>query len=561
MGVKRTRSFITIGGMSIGIGAIVFLVSIGYGLQNLVISRVAKLEELKQADVMPSQASNLFIDDEVLNRFKEIPKVEKVFPLISLVGRINFKNSVTDIVVHGVTRDYLEKSALKPVNGKLFTSNETAIFLAPQKGEVAGEWVEVSSFGQEIGEVNFKIDEGKWLRVREKPSVKSRILGYTRRVEGIRDGIEVWGGEYFSETGVGKEGESKNGQVLGKWIKARVPLWKKEHCDSNQSGCEGGRFKILYDEVGKQVWEEGYFAEVNLSVEPSLGQVLGIVDETIASSSSEEKKETVSLGAEAKKEAVVNQALVQILGLEPNKALGEKITISFVVVGSLMPEKGSRRIESHPEDYTIVGVVPGEKNPVVWVPFVDLRSLGITHYSQATVTVVSRNNLSSARRQIEAMGYKTVSVADTVSQIKNLFGTIRLLLAALGAVALAVASLGMFNTLTVSLLERTREVGVMKAMGMKGKEVRDLFLTESMIMGFFGGVLGIVFGLGTGKALGLLISMVTLAKKAGFIDIASLPLVFAIIIVFLSLVVGFVTGIYPAKRATKISALDALRYE
>ena len=111
--------------------------------------------------------------------------------------------------------------------------------------------------------------------------------------------------------------------------------------------------------------------------------------------------------------------------------------------------------------------------------------------------------LPKIRKQIEAMGFITHSVVDTVSQITSLFSTARTLLALIGMVALAVAALGMFNTLTVSLLERTREVGLMKAMGMKSYEVQELFLTESMIMGFFGGILGIVSGLLAGKILAI----------------------------------------------------------
>jgi len=126
---------------------------------------------------------------------------------------------------------------------------------------------------------------------------------------------------------------------------------------------------------------------------------------------------------------------------------------------------------------------------------------------------------------------------------------------------LSVAALGMFNTLTVSLLERTREVGLMKAMGMKSSEVQELFLTESMVMGFLGGILGIILGLLSGKILGIILSLFAVFKGVGIVDISYLPFSFILIILFLSLFVGLATGIYPARRATRISALNALRYE
>lgn len=583
MGVKKTRSLITVGGMSIGIGAIVFLVSLGYGFQDLVISRVAKLEEMKQADVMPNAAGNLYLTDSSLNQFNDISRVENISPLISMVGRVNFKNSVTDVVVHGSTRDYLNNSAIKPTDGKLFDSNDVARTFEDEKeeGQVAGAQIQSYVLGQEIGMVNYDIDEGKWIKVRARANTVSAIVGYTRRQEGIQDGIEYWGEEYDSYDGVGNAGTSSDGQVLGKWIKTRVPIWDKTNCELNNPDCENKQYLIRRNDDKKQVWRNGYFGEVNMSIQslPSSTQNLGLVlgDEDIATQSSNlreleillqeatasatEEKEIIPLGVKATKQAVINTAMAQILGADPDKIIGEKITLSFVIVGDLIPEKDNQKVESEPDEYTIVGVIPGEKNPVIWVPFIDLKSLGVERYSQIRIMVNDNSNLERVRKQVEALGYKTSSVADTVRSIESLFSNIRLLLALLGTVALAVASLGMFNTLTVSLLERTREVGVMKAMGMKSQEVSELFLTESMLMGFFGGVLGIFLGIVGGFLLGALLSAIAIFQSQGLIDISSLPISFIIIIVFLSLLVGFLTGIYPARRARNISALNALRYE
>jgi len=131
----------------------------------------------------------------------------------------------------------------------------------------------------------------------------------------------------------------------------------------------------------------------------------------------------------------------------------------------------------------------------------------------------------------------------------------------LGTIALAVASLGMFNTMTVSLLERTREVGVMKSMGMLSEEVRELFLAESMIMGMGGGTLGVLFGFVMGWSLSITLSAVSVLKGQGVINISYVPWFFVAFIMFISFMVGMVTGWYPSKRARMISALNALRYE
>ncbi|OGG12731.1 hypothetical protein A2875_02265 [Candidatus Gottesmanbacteria bacterium RIFCSPHIGHO2_01_FULL_46_14] len=242
------------------------------------------------------------------------------------------------------------------------------------------------------------------------------------------------------------------------------------------------------------------------------------------------------------------------------EALGKKFMTSFVVVGDLLSDP-TANIESSQAEYTIIGVIPEEKTPFFYVPFLDLRSLGIANYSQAKVVVKDQNALDKTRRQIESMGYMTRSVADTVAQINSLFATARTVLMLLGMVALSVAALGMFNTLTVSLLERTREVGLMKAMGMKSSEVQELFLTESMIMGFFGGILGIMLGGVLGILVSIMLSFFAIIRGVGIVNISYIPLPFILVIIFLSLLVGLVTGIYPARRATKISALNALRYE
>lgn len=588
MKAKKTRTMVTIGGMTIGIGAIVFLVSIGYGLQQLVITRVARLEEMRQADIAPQAGGKVKIDDKTISDFKDITAVEMSLPLIAVVGRVNYQNSVSDMAVYGVTTDYLKQSAIKPIQGKIFDSNELTAELLPATGKVAGAYTEskFGELGEKIQDIDFTIDASTWIRVREDASTNAKVLGYTKRVEGNSHGEEVWGGKYVSEGNNGSSGKSGSGATLGKWIKAPVLLWKEEVCDAETQGdCEDGKHMVKRDEDNKQVQTEGYFAEVNVTIAGAnvkQAQVLGVTTEEASGSAKQATTDTTSLdwveiaseagivqtpdtktvelALNAKKQAVVNRAMLKILGINENEAVGKKFSASFVVVGELLTDP-KEKVESASAEYTIVGVIPEEITPVFYVPFIDLRSLGITNYSQVKVVVKDQADLSKVRRQIEAMGYSSRSVADTVAQINSLFATAKTILALLGMVALAVAALGMFNTLTVSLLERTREVGLMKAMGMKSSEVQELFLTESMIMGFFGGILGILVGFLVGKLAGLILSFFAIFKGVGVVDISYIPLPFVLVVVFLSLLVGLVTGIYPAKRTTRISALNALRYE
>ena len=97
----------------------------------------------------------------------------------------------------------------------------------------------------------------------------------------------------------------------------------------------------------------------------------------------------------------------------------------------------------------------------------------------------------------------------------------------------------------------------MKAMGMRSSEVKDLFLAESMILGSSGGFLGLLAGYLFAKFIELLVSGYAIFKGVGFVSIVSIPILFAFVIILLSFIVGWLTGIYPAKRSTKISALNA----
>lgn len=574
MVAKKTRTTITIGGMAIGISFIVFLVSVGYGLQELVVARVARLDELQQAEVIPGLSRDLSLNDETIAKFKNIANVSSVLPLIAVVGRVSYENSVSDIAVYGATADYLKFSALKPIKGAFFESNSLSLETATL-GSVAGTTTASGSIGEELEKVSYSLNADTWLKVRAEPTTNAPILGYTKRVEGYTSGREVWGGSYTSENSAGHGGTDDDGKDLGKWIKAPFLLWKKQNCEVETTGdCEAGLYLVLRDQDNFQVQKEGYIAEIGLTVnyDHDSTRVLGVSSDNhdgllpvveLASESATGQSQNVTkveVVSGEKKQVVVNRSVLQLLNIPENESLGKQIILSMVVVGELLDDP-NQRLESTPVTYSIVGVIPDEGTPIVYVPFIDVRSLGVNRFSQTKVIVKNKTDLAKVRSTIESAGYGTVSVADTVAQIDNLFVNFRLVLSILGMVALSVAALGMFNTLTVSLLERTREVGLMKAMGMKSDEVKSLFLTESMIMGLYGGILGLLLGVVAGKVLSLILSALSIIKKVGFVDIAYVPPIFVLAVLLLSVLVGIATGYFPAKRATKISALNALRYE
>ena len=115
----------------------------------------------------------------------------------------------------------------------------------------------------------------------------------------------------------------------------------------------------------------------------------------------------------------------------------------------------------------------------------------------------------------------------------------------------------MFNTMTIALMERTQEVGIMKALGASKLDIMYMFVTEAVIMGFLGGVIGLLVGFLGGETFNFLLNL--LAKRVGgnAIDIFYTPLWFALTIAGFSTFVGFITGLWPARRAARLHPPEA----
>lgn len=589
---KKTRSFITILGMSVGIGIIVLLLSLGYGIERLVISRIASLNELRMVDVSSSENTALRLDRSAYNKIANFSAVEKVIPLVSTVGKITINKATTDVLVYAAPRDYLNALNTRVLRGKLYDDNHSFDKPKAQRaedGSVAGvsTQLEIGELGVKRSTYEFNIDilPSRHVPVWEVCDVGSKVLGFTTRFEGGTRGVAKWGSQYspFDEFGKAAYDGTRN-IYLGKWVQAEFPLYQQ----SSESG-----FDPQLSDTGIHLWKTGCVQEKDIQKTPVLqtvqASVLGEatasadVDEAVSlydavvvssdssgiemvmlqSSASATTKQTTDklvFSSLPSGQAVISSGLASLLGVPVDKAVGREFTASFIIGKSLMPTIEGK---SYSEDttYKIIGVLDDDNNTYFYVPYTDMKKLNVPHVSQMKIILTDSSLMPKVRKGIETLGFRTNSTIDTVKQIESLFNNLRIVLAVLGLVALGVASLGMFNTLTVSLLERTREIGGMKTMGMVSEEVQDLFLAEAMIMGLAGGFGGLLLGSMVGKGLSLLISAIALSQGQGFIDLTYIPLPFSTFIVVSSFIVGVLTGIYPAQRAKKISALNALRYE
>lgn len=604
MMIKKTRSLITIFGMSIGVGAIVLLLSLGYGIERLIINKVARLDELKMLDISAGENTALRLNEEVFRKIESFKESLKALPVISVVGRINYNRAQTDVLVYAVSKDYLMNGInTKFIKGKPFANNNA---IGGKLGKIEGEGVVAGAstalidakMGEkfESGKTVFNISPVKPAVVWEECNISSKVLGYSIRIEGGFEGESVWGGDYYPFSENGRVGyDRKKNLFLGKWVKGKLPLYEKKADDT---------IVPKFDDNGRHDWQTGCvpLRDIQLISQLDFGSVLGestdsatlalnnsstasdeasiasdsaLYDATVIASD-ESGLETVSLQAsdsaktkEVKTlkfehkpdgDAVVSSGFINLLGIDINKAVGTTFKSSFIIVKSLMPDIEGKVFTSEVE-YKITGVIEDDDNTYFYVPFEDLYKLGIKNFSQFKMILKNQKDLPKVRKDIETMGFRTNSTFDTVKQIESLFANLRVLLAILGMVALGVASLGMFNTLTVSLLERTRETGGMKAIGMVSDEVQDLFLAEAMIMGLSGGIGGLIFGSLIGTGLSVLVSIFAISQGQGFLQLNYLPPTFVLFIIISAFIVGLLTGLYPAYRAKKTSALNALRYE
>ncbi len=181
-------------------------------------------------------------------------------------------------------------------------------------------------------------------------------------------------------------------------------------------------------------------------------------------------------------------------------------------------------------------------------------------YSNAYVKCKDVDSVEGVVQQLKDMGYEVYSAMDSVSGMKKIAGSLQLLLGAIGFVSLLVAAIGITNTMIMSIYERTREIGIMKVIGARLKDIKRLFLLEAVLIGFMGGFMGVIISLGISAVLNNVgLSFLSEMQSVEGADISVIPAWLCIAAMAFSSVVGLISGYLPAIRAMKLSALNALR--
>ena len=189
-----------------------------------------------------------------------------------------------------------------------------------------------------------------------------------------------------------------------------------------------------------------------------------------------------------------------------------------------------------------------------------------TGYNQVIVKVDDPNNALDVADQITALGFQAITPQSFLKGINNTFLILQLVFGGVGAIALLVAAIGIANTMAMSILERTREIGLMKAVGATNRDVLSIFLGEAAGIGFIGGVGGVVVGWLAAQAINV-VAIIYLAGQASQQGGAPpsvavyTPIWLPIFALIFATFIGMLSGLYPALRAATMIPVDALKYE
>ena len=388
---RTSRTLLTVLGMSIGIGAILFLVSFGYGLQKTLLDKITTSDSLLTLDVSEAKANTAKLDSAMVDKIKNISGVNEISPSFQLSAQGHLDNVSSDVTVYGVEPLFFKLGGIKIYNGEAMNDgNETGVIISSSVAQILGKQSADEMLGKELT-LDFLIPD--------------------------------------------------------------------EQNDAN-------------DAQGEPIYN--------------------------------------------------------------------KVTLD--------------------KNFKIVGVIDGEDN-LVYINSKALTELNITKFNQLKVRCSNQQAMGVVRDNIINEGLVVSSLSDIVDQANQIFSIVQIVLMLFGVVALSVSAIGMFNTMTITLLERTQEIGIMKSIGASDTAVSMMFIMEATIMGFLGGLCGILMGFLGGQLCNWAINLIATHFGGETVSLFYSPWWFVLGIIAFSAVVGFITGFVPARRASKIDPLDALRYK
>jgi ABC-type lipoprotein release transport system permease subunit len=189
---------------------------------------------------------------------------------------------------------------------------------------------------------------------------------------------------------------------------------------------------------------------------------------------------------------------------------------------------------------------------------------GDTGYPSAEVRVADLSRIEEVEDEIRKRGFAFRKFGNRIDEIRRIFMIVNATLALIGGIALLVASFGISNTMIMSIRERTREIGIMKAIGGSNGEIMRIFFVEALLIGLAGGVLGVISGWGTDRILNAMANRYVtqqVGRAIRYIEFFNIPWYLVAGAILFAVLVSLIAAIYPALAAARVDPIKALRYE
>jgi putative ABC transport system permease protein len=356
--------------------------------------------------------------------------------------------------------------------------------------------------------------------------------------------------------------------------------------------------------VGEAYPEIRFVTELRFQDKPHLS-VVSALPSSAGASDAFEGIEGRFFSSDRAPEAILERTFAQrLLGISPKPGandsipatalLGKQLTMRYAE-RTVMPPPSSTANGSNPagmafsvssrdENLTIVGIcdidpdsMRGQARARVFLPLMLAESLHVMDpsnlrdttnvvganptYAALEVRVGSPKHIPSVESSIKQMGFDTFSLIDATKNLRQFFAVLDLFLGIFGSLALTVASIGIINTLVMAILERRREIGIMKAIGATDRDVKGLFFAEAGAMGGLGGGVGVALGWALGHAINAGTNLYLKRQHFPPAQIWFVPWWLVASAIVFAIIVSLISGFYPARRAARLDPVEALRYE
>ncbi|MBD3162813.1 MAG: FtsX-like permease family protein [Candidatus Eisenbacteria bacterium] len=436
----KLRTALTSAGVMVGIGALVAMLSFGFGIQRNVSAQFEEIGLFRTIQVLPGKATGdsaaTPLDELALQRIGALDGVALVYPQETFDGNVTWRDSTRQAVVQALPASFVEQRSVgEMVAGRFFASDSA------REAVVSRAWL------------------------RELDVEPDSILGDTLTIRAATAGglIKALGGRVLENRGM--DSEAAEGLAsLGEWL---------------LGGSGSGALRLVVVGVAEVEWGFGF----------RLGEIL-----------------------------------------VPTKTVEGIDALSF-------------------------------GDPLELMAMLDEGGGASSGWSVLIVTLESERDYTRVEERIEELGYSTFSFLDRFDEMRKGFLVFDFFIGAIGLIALLVAALGIVNTMVMSIIERTREIGILKSLGAEEGHLRLLFLVESGAIGLIGSLAGLLLGWGVSRGISTIIQYYMKREGAPVIDLFDLPVWTAFAAIGFGILVSVLAGLYPSSRAARVDPVQALRHD